>query len=103
MLGQIDARCDRARADETDEVRPEPNSDLEQALAPGSGEIGETVDVGIELVPRSLDLSVELRGAFWGRHVLGAARVLLPEISDALLLIYCRRRRGHRLGLYSSR
>jgi hypothetical protein len=32
--------------------------------------------------------------------VLGAARLLLPEIPDALLLIYCWRRRGHRLGLY---
>ena len=54
---------DRARAHEADEVGPEPDADLEQPLAASSGEVGEPVDVGVELVAGPLDLGEELRRA----------------------------------------
>ena len=100
VLGEVDAGRDGPGANEADEVGPEPDSDLEQPLATRSLEIGEPVDVGVELVSSSLHLGEELRRALLGLRVLGAAGLLFPEIADTLLLIYCGRRRGHRLGLY---
>jgi len=98
MLRQVDAGRDRAGPDETDEVRSEPDPDLEQALAAGALEIGEPVDVRVELVSRTLDLGEELRRPLGVRRVFRPAGLLLPEVLDPRLLIDCRRRRGHRQG-----
>lgn len=100
MLGQVDAGRDGAGAHEADEVRPEPDADLEEPLVARPLEVGEPVDVRIELVADPLDLGEELRRAFGRRRVFGPAGLLLPEVPDPRLLIYCRRRRGHRPGLY---
>ena len=100
VLGQVDAGRDCTCAREAHEIGPEPDTDLEQPLAACSGEVREPMDVGVERVTRPLDLGEVLGGALRERHVLGAARLFLPKVPDALLLIHCRWRRGHRLGLY---
>ena len=86
---------DRAGADEANEVGPEPDADLEEALSLRALEVGKPRDVGVELVPGALDLGEELRGAFGRAGVLGAARLLLPEVAHPTLLVYSGRR-GHR-------
>ena len=103
VLGQVDAGRDCSCADEADEVGPEPDADLEQLLAASSLEVREPCDVRVELVPRPLDLGEELGVPSGGATCSDAAGLFLPKAPDALLLIRCGRRRGHRLGLYYER
>ena len=88
MLGEVDAGRNRAGADEANEVGPEAHADLEDLLAPRAIEVREPRDVGVELVPGAFDLGEELRGPFRRGGVLGAARLLLPEVAYPTLLVY---------------
>src|SRR6185503_20866344 len=87
VLGQVDAGCECSCAREAHEIGPEPDTDLEQPLAASSGEVREPMDVGVECVTGPLDFGEELGCALRERDVLGAARLFLPKVPDALLLI----------------
>ena len=65
---------------------PTPISSNRFPLAPV--EVREPRDVGVELVPGALDLGEEFRGAFGRARMLGAARLLLPEVAHPTLLVY---------------
>ena len=88
MLGEVDPGRDRAGAHEANEVGPEPHADLEQPLSLGAVEVREPRDVGVELGSGLLDLGEEFRGAFGRAGMLGAARLLLPEVAHPTLLVY---------------
>ena len=59
-LGQIDACRIRAGPHELDEVRAEPDADLEDALAAPTARTLRSRDERLELVPAALDVLVEL-------------------------------------------
>lgn len=100
MLGEVDPGCEGPGAHKTDEVRPCADPDLEQALTLRTLEVRETGDVRIELISHALDFSEELGASFGRGGMLRPAGLLLPEVANSSLLIYCRGRRGQRLGLY---
>jgi hypothetical protein len=60
-VGQVDAGCKGAGARETEEVRAETDTNLEDLLSSCALEIGEAGDVRLELDAPELDLLEELR------------------------------------------
>src|SRR5712691_1065609 len=81
---KIDADGVRSPSHEADEVRTEPDADLEHVEVAPALELGKLGDERLELVPSQLHLREEFRCPRRRGRCLRAARLALPELTDAL-------------------